>query len=148
MTSYGLDLHRLHSGLTQILRRCTRTPFIVKKTNSIKKRQVRLTQITLGSYTCVTQYNKRYILSTFEEKNEIFASSYRRCNKLSNDTKFIKIEVKNSEIQHLYFAHYFVHYLRMFLLLYWVTYYTPEMVLYPIQLTLCSDVTRKRSEHT
>ena len=40
----------------------------------------------------VTQYNKRYILSTFE-KIEIFALSNRKYNTLSNDTKFIKIEV-------------------------------------------------------
>ena len=40
----------------------------------------------------VTQCNKRYILSTFD-KIEIFAFSNRRLNKLSNDTKFINIEV-------------------------------------------------------
>ena len=39
----------------------------------------------------VTQYNKRYILSTFE-KIEIFVLSDCRFNKLSNDTQFIKIE--------------------------------------------------------
>ena len=32
---------------------------------------------------------------------EIFALSNRRFDKLSNDTKFVKIEVKLSEIQHL-----------------------------------------------
>ena len=40
----------------------------------------------------VTQYNKRYILSTFD-KIEIFAFSIRRFNKLFNDTKFMNIEV-------------------------------------------------------
>ena len=85
----------------------------------------------------VTQYNKRYILSSFE-KIEIFALSNRRFNKLSNDSKFIKIEVILLKIQvwqslnfllfSLYFTHCFVHYLRinladkMYLLLYWVTY--------------------------
>ena len=89
--------------------------------------------------TChVTQYNKRYILSTFE-KIEIFALSNWRFNKLSNDTKFVKIEVILLKIQLLqsvyillfsiYFTHYFVHYLRMnladkmSLLLYWATYF-------------------------
>ena len=71
----------------------------------------------------VTQYNKSYTLSTFEEKNEIFALSNRIFNKLSNETKFVKIEGILSEIQHLqslyfllfslYFAHHFVHYLRI-----------------------------------
>ena len=86
----------------------------------------------------VTQYNKRYILSTFNNKNEIFTSSNRRFNKLSNDTKFVKIEVILLKVQllqsvyfllfSLYFAHYFGHYLRinladkMYLLLYWVTF--------------------------
>ena len=32
------------------------------------------------------------IFIDFEEKKEILASSYRRCNKLSNYTKFIQIE--------------------------------------------------------
>ena len=41
---------------------------------------------------CVTQYYRRYILSTFEE-NEIFALYNRRFNKLSSDTKFLKNEV-------------------------------------------------------
>ena len=45
-----------------------------------------------GDAALVTQYNKRYILSTFETI-EIFALSNRRFNKLSNDTRFIKIEV-------------------------------------------------------
>ena len=40
----------------------------------------------------IQQYNKSYILSTFE-KIEIVALSKRRFNKLSNDTKFINIEV-------------------------------------------------------
>ena len=82
----------------------------------------------------VTQYNKRYILSTYENI-EIFAISNRRFNKLSNDTKFINIEVILLKIQvlqsvtflllSLYFTHCFVHYLRiklagkMYLLLYW-----------------------------
>ena len=44
------------------------------------------------SATNVTQYNTRYILSTFEDI-EIFALYNRRCNKLFNDTKFIKIGV-------------------------------------------------------
>ena len=46
----------------------------------------------------VTQYNKRYILSTFE-KYEIFVLSNSRFNKLSNYTKFIKIEVILLKIQ-------------------------------------------------
>ena len=46
----------------------------------------------------VTQYNKRFILSTFE-KIEIVALSNRRFNKLSNDTKFVKIEVILLKIQ-------------------------------------------------
>ena len=46
----------------------------------------------------VTQYNKRYILSNFK-KIEIFALSNKRFNKLSNDTKFIKIEVILLKIQ-------------------------------------------------
>ena len=53
----------------------------------------------------VIQYNKRYILSTFE-KIEIFALSNRRLNKLSNDTKFIKIKVillKVQLLQSVYF---------------------------------------------
>ena len=52
----------------------------------------------------VTQYNKRYILSNFE-KIEIFELSIRRFNKLSNDTKFVKIEVILLKV------HY--HYLRI-----------------------------------
>ena len=70
----------------------------------------------------VTQYNKRDIMSTFENI-EILALSNRRFYKLSNDTKFIKIEVIFLKIQasqcvnfllfSLYFAHYFFHYLRM-----------------------------------
>ena len=84
----------------------------------------------------MTQYNKRDMMSTFENI-EILALSNRRFYKLSNDTKFIKIEVIFLKIQasqcvnfllfSLYFAHYFVHYLRMnladimSLLLYWVT---------------------------
>ena len=68
----------------------------------------------------------------------IFALSNRWFNKLSNNTKFVKIEEILSEIHHLqslyfllfslYFALYSVHYLRinladkMYLLLYWVTY--------------------------
>ena len=62
----------------------------------------------------VTQYNKRYILSTFE-KIEIGALSNRRFNQLSNDTIFYTLC--------------FVHYLwinladKMYLLLYWVTYF-------------------------
>ena len=39
----------------------------------------------------VTQYNKRYILCTFE-KIEIFVLSNWRFNKISNNTKFIKLE--------------------------------------------------------
>ena len=52
-------------------------------------------------YNCiayVTQYNKRDILSTFENI-EIFALSNRRFNKLPHDTKFIKIEVVLLKIQ-------------------------------------------------
>ena len=87
----------------------------------------------------VTQYNKRYILSTFY-KIEMFALSNRIFNKLSNDTKFLKFEVRLLEIQHLpslyflllslYFTSYCVHYLRinladkMSLLLYWVAWET------------------------
>ena len=44
----------------------------------------------------VTQYNTS--MSSFEEKIEVFALSNRRCNKLSNDSKFVKIKfMKNSE---------------------------------------------------
>ena len=38
----------------------------------------------------MTQYNKRYILSTYEKKIEI---NYARFNKLSNDAKVVKNEV-------------------------------------------------------
>ena len=85
----------------------------------------------------VTQYNKRYILSTFE-KIEIFVFSNWRFKKLSNNTKFIKIKGIVLKIQvlpsvnfllfSLYFTHSFAHYLRinladkMSLLLYLVTY--------------------------
>ena len=78
-----------------------------------------------------------YILSSFENI-ELFALSKRRFNKLSNDTKFVNIDVILLKVQllqsvyfllfSLYFTHYFVHYLRMnladkmSLLLYWVTY--------------------------
>ena len=91
--------------------------------------------MSINSY--VTQYNKRDILSTFE-KIEIFALSNRRFNKLSNDTKLVKIKVILLKIQvlqgmnfllfSLYFTHCFAHYLRInladkiSLLLYWVTY--------------------------
>ena len=88
----------------------------------------------------VTQYNKRYILSTFEEiENVALSTSNRRFSKLSNDTKFMKIEVTLLKVQllqscinfllfSLYFTHHFVHCLRinladkMYLLLYWVTF--------------------------
>ena len=70
----------------------------------------------------MTQYNKRYILSTFE-KIEIFALSNRSFNKLSNDTKFVKIKVILLKIQvlhgmnfllfSLYFIHCFAHFLRI-----------------------------------
>ena len=70
----------------------------------------------------VTQHNKRYIFSTFE-KIKMFALSNRRFNKLSNDTKLIKIEVTLLKIQvlqsttfllfSLYLTHCFVHYLRI-----------------------------------
>ena len=76
-------------------------------------------------------------MSTFE-KIEMFALSNRRFNKLSRNTKFIKIEVILLKIQvlqsvhfllfSLYFTLCFVQYLRinlvdkMSLLLYWVTY--------------------------
>ena len=76
----------------------------------------------VAAHIYVTKYNKRYILSTFEE-NETFALSNRIYNKLSNDTKIIEIEVillKTQLLQSvyfllfsLYFAHYFVHYLRI-----------------------------------
>ena len=88
-----------------------------------------------GSF--VTQYNKRYILSTLD-KIEMFALSNRIFNKLSNYTKFINIEVIRLKIQvlqsvnfllfSLYLTHSFAHYLRinladfMSLLLCWVTY--------------------------
>ena len=42
-------------------------------------------------YAIVTQYNKRYILSTFE-KMGIFALSNRGLNQLSNDIKFVKLK--------------------------------------------------------
>ena len=46
----------------------------------------------------MTQYNKRYILSIFENI-DIFALPNRRFNKLSNDTKFAIIEVVLLKIQ-------------------------------------------------
>ena len=46
----------------------------------------------------VTQYNKRYILSTSEEV-EIFALSNRGLDKLYNDTQFQKIEMRLLKIQ-------------------------------------------------
>ena len=46
----------------------------------------------------MTQYNKRYILFVFD-KIEILASSNMRFNKLSDDTKFVKIEVILLKIQ-------------------------------------------------
>ena len=49
---------------------------------------------------------ERYILSIFD-KIEIFASYNRRFNKLSNDTRFIKIEVKVLKIQVLQSGNYF-----------------------------------------
>ena len=64
--------------------------------------------------TYVTQYNKRCILSTFE-KTEIFALSNRRFNKLSNDTKLVKIEVILLQVQvlqsvnFLLFSFYILH---------------------------------------
>ena len=91
--------------------------------------------VSMAMRFCIngTQYNKRYILSTFKQ-NEILELS----NKLSNYTKFAKIEVILLKIQvlqsvnfllfSLYFTHCFAHYLRinladkMSLLLYWVTY--------------------------
>ena len=82
----------------------------------------------------MTKYNKMYILSTFE-KIEMFALSNRGFNKLSNDTKFIKIEVILFEIQCLQsvnsFFFFFIFYIlfcslsrinladKMSLLLYW-----------------------------
>ena len=82
----------------------------------------------------MTQYNKRYILSTFENI-EIFALSNRRFNKFSNDIKLVKIILLKIQVLQgmnfllfsLYFTHCFAHYLRinlsdnMSLLLYWVT---------------------------
>ena len=66
----------------------------------------------------VTQYNKRSILSRFE-KIEIFAFSNRIFHKLSNDTKFVEIEVILLKVQvlqsvnfllfSLYFTHSSVH---------------------------------------
>ena len=68
----------------------------------------------------------------------MFALTKSRFNKLSNETKFVQIEVILLKVQllqsvyillfSLYFTQYFVHYLRMnladkmSLLLYWVTY--------------------------
>ena len=92
----------------------------------------------------VTQYNKRYILSTFE-KIEIFVLSNRRFNKHSNDTKFIKIgrdsfentSFTKCEFPFILFVFYtlflFAHYLRinladiMSLLLSWVTFYISKV---------------------
>ena len=54
--------------------------------------------IKLCGYMSVTQYNKRYSLSTFE-KNEIFVLSNRRFNKLSNDIKFVKIDMILLKVQ-------------------------------------------------
>ena len=45
-----------------------------------------------GCEIYVTQYNKRYILSTLE-KIEMIALSNGSFNKLSYNTKFVKIEV-------------------------------------------------------
>ena len=69
------------------------------------------------------QQVKRYILTCLLLKKMRFLHSIRRFNKLSNDTKIIKIEgivLKIQVLQSLYFllfsiyfAHYFVHYLRM-----------------------------------
>ena len=66
--------------------------------------------------------HKRDILSTFEQI-EIFAFSNRRFKKLSNDTKFVKIEMILLKVKllqsvyfllfSLYYTHYFVHYLRI-----------------------------------
>ena len=69
----------------------------------------------------IQYYNKMCILSTFEKKKRFFALSNRRFNNLSNDTKFIKIEVILLKVQFFsnllfslyYFTHYFVHYLRI-----------------------------------
>ena len=55
-------------------------------------------EITMFYTVYVTQYNKRYILSTFE-KIEIFALSNSRFNKPSNDTKIMKIEVTLLKVQ-------------------------------------------------
>ena len=94
------------------------------------KRMHYVRQVFSVTYVNVTQYQKRYILSTFE-KNDIFALSNRRFNKLSNDTKFVKIEVILFEsttftkcefpLFSLYFTHCFVHYLRISLN--WITYF-------------------------
>ena len=93
----------------------------------------------------VTQYIKRYILSTFETI-EILAWSNRRFNKLYNDTKFVKTEVILLKVQllqsvyfllfSLYFTHCFVHYLRinladkMSLLMYKYSQIVPWVTLY------------------
>ena len=135
------------------------TPVVWKGHRPVTLGHALTTQMFPYSRLYVTQYNKRYILSTCE-KIEILALSNRGFNKLSNDTKFIKIKVILLEIPFtksifllfsVYFANYFVNYLRMdladkmYLLLYWVTYRMPlkrcsNVTLYPIHLSLCSDV--------
>ena len=127
----------MHNSLyTKIRNKGTMTP----SCNCLVNHKCSLTSVVLAQLVLhrlyVTQYNKRD-MSTFENI-EILALSNRRFYKLSNDTKFIKIEVIFLKIQasqcvnfllfSLYFAHYFAHYLRMnltdimSLLLYWVTY--------------------------
>ena len=59
----------------------------------------------------VTQYNKRYILSTFEKKIDC-CIIYRWFNKFSNYTKFVKIEVvllKYNVYKRVYYFIYILH---------------------------------------
>ena len=55
--------------------------------------------------TKTSQYNKSYILSTFEEKKWDLCISNRSFNKLSNDTTFVKIEV----LQKMWISFYFLY---------------------------------------
>ena len=56
--------------------------------------------IMLGSWTICAPIQQKVHLVYFWKKNEIFALyNNRRFNKLSNDTKFIKIEVTLLKIQ-------------------------------------------------
>ena len=94
--------------------------------------------INYDNILCDPIQQKVHVSCLLLKKNEIFALCNKRFNKLSNDTKFVNIEVILLKIQvlwcvnfllfSLYFTNCFVEYLRinladkMSLLLYWVTY--------------------------